>query len=171
MTMKTSMRWAVACGALAAVACTVPPPLRNPDSSKYARPSPPIYRVKLETGKGPILIEVHREWAPHGADRFYHLVEAGYYNDTRFFRVVKGRWAQFGINGNPEIAKLWRARTIPDDPKGRSNVRGTVTFAFAEPNGRATQVYIALTDLSDPQDAQGFVPFGEVVGGLDTADA
>ncbi len=170
--MLTAFRRLCVCAAIvAAGACTIRPPLGNPDSPRYERPSPPMYRVKLETGKGPILIEVHRDWAPHGADRFYHLVQAGYYDDSRFFRVVKGRWAQFGINGNPEIAKLWRTRTIPDDPKGHSNVRGTVTFAFAEPNGRATQVYIALTDMSNPQDTQGFVPFGEVVGGMDTADA
>jgi cyclophilin family peptidyl-prolyl cis-trans isomerase len=157
--------------AFAATACTIPPPLRNPDSPRYEQPAPAVSRVKLETGKGPILIEVHRDWAPNGADRFYHLVQAGYYNDTRFFRVVKGRWAQFGINGDPSVSALWRTRTIPDDPKGHSNVRGTVTFAFAQPNGRTTEIYIALTNLSDPQDAQGFVPFGEVVGGMDTADA
>jgi peptidyl-prolyl cis-trans isomerase A (cyclophilin A) len=156
---------------VAAAGCALPPPLGNPDSSRFDREAPPTYRVKLETNRGPILIEVHREWAPHGADRFYQLVRAGYYNDNRFFRVVKGRWAQFGISGDPKIAALWRTSTIPDDPKGHSNIRGTVTFAFAEPNGRATQVYIALANLSDPQDAQGFVPFGEVVGGMDTADA
>jgi homoserine O-acetyltransferase len=156
---------------LIAAACSIPPPLGKPDSPRFAKPAPAQFRVKLETSKGPILIDVHRDWAPHGADRFYHLVRAGYYNDSRFFRVVRGRWAQFGINGDPKTAALWRTRTIPDDPPGHSNVRGTVTFAFAEPNGRATEVYIALTDLSDPQDKQGFVPFGEVVGGMDSADA
>jgi homoserine O-acetyltransferase len=156
---------------LFAAGCAPAPPVGNPDSPRFARDAPPAYRVKLETNRGPILIEVHRDWGPNGADRFYHLVRAGYYDDNRFFRVVKGRWAQFGINGDPRIASLWRTRTIPDDPKGHSNVRGTVTFAFAEPNGRSTQVYIALTNMSDPQDAQGFVPFGEVVGGMDTADA
>jgi len=153
------------------LACSPAPPLRNPGSPRYARAAPNEYRVKLETSKGPIFIDVHRDWAPHGADRFYHLVRAHYYDDTRFFRVVRGRWAQFGINGDPKVAALWRTRTIPDDPRKRSNIRGTVTFAFAEPNGRATQVYIALTDMSTPQDQQGFAPFGEVVGGMDSADA
>jgi thiamine biosynthesis lipoprotein len=133
--------------------------------------APAQYRVRLETTKGPIVIEVRREWAPHGADRFHTLVRSGYYDDTRFFRVVKRRWAQFGINGDPGLARAWRYRTIPDDPKGQSNRRGTVSFAFAVPGGRATQVYIALADLSDPQDAQGFVPFGRVVEGMDVADA
>src|SRR5512146_1855953 len=120
------------------------PLLKQPDAEAMNRRAPTVFRVRLETSKGAILIEVHRDWAPHGADRFYNLVEAGYYDDNRFFRVHAGNWAQFGINGDPAIATLWRARTIPDDPPGQSNVRGTVTFAFAVPNGRTTQVYIAL---------------------------
>ena len=133
--------------------------------------APPQFRVRLETTKGTIVVEVHRDWGPLGADRFHELVTARYFDDNRFFRVVKGQWAQFGINGEPAIAKAWRNRTIPDDPRGQSNVRGMVAFAFAEKNARTTQVYIALKDLSDPQDAQGFVPFGRVVEGMDVADA
>lgn len=129
------------------------------------------FRVRLETTKGPIVIAVHRDWAPRGADRFRELVTARYYDDNRFFRVVKGQWAQFGINGDPKIAAQWRGKTIPDDPRVQSNVRGRVAFAFKDPNGRTTQVYIALKDLSDPQDAQEFTPFGEVVDGMQVADA
>ena len=132
---------------------------------------PPVFSVRLDTTKGPIVIEVHRDWAPHGADRFYELVTSGYYDGNRFFRVVAGRWAQFGINGNPEVAKKWRERAIPDDPRRESNVRGSVAFAFAVPNGRTTQMYIALTDLSATQDQQGFAPFGKVVSGMEAADA
>jgi cyclophilin family peptidyl-prolyl cis-trans isomerase len=132
--------------------------------------SPSTYRVQLETSKGAIVIEVHRDWAPRGADRFYELVATGYFDDNRFFRVVAGRWAQFGINGTPAVARTWRTRTIPDDPRRQSNVRGTVAFAFAVPDGRTTQVYIALSDLSATQDAQGFAPIGRVVAGMDVAD-
>jgi len=127
-------------------------------------------RVRLETSKGAVVIAVHRDWAPHGADRFLELVKAGYYDDSRFFRVVTGRWAQFGINGDPKVATAWRQRTIPDDPRGQSVTRGRVAFAFAVPNGRTSQVYISLRDLSY-QDDQGFVPFGEVVEGMEVADA
>jgi homoserine O-acetyltransferase len=129
------------------------------------------YRVRLDTSKGAIVIEVHREWAPKGADRFRELVTGGYYDDNRFFRVVAGRWAQFGINGDPTTASAWRNRPIPDDPRKVSNVRGTVAFAFAAPDGRTSQVYIALGDLSEQQDAQGFAPFGRVIEGMDVADA
>jgi len=133
--------------------------------------APSVFQVRLETTKGAIVIEVHRDWAPNGAGRFYQLVTSRYYDGNRFFRVVAGRWAQFGINGDPTVAKAWRERAIPDDPRRQSNVRGTVAFAFAVPNGRTTQVYIALTDLSATQDEQGFVPFGRVVSGMEVADA
>jgi peptidyl-prolyl cis-trans isomerase A (cyclophilin A) len=133
--------------------------------------APSVFQVRLETTKGAIVIEVHRDWAPNGADRFYELVTSGYFDGNRFFRVVAGRWAQFGINGDPAVAKAWRDRPIPDDPRRQSNVRGTVAFAFAVPNGRTTQVYLALTDLSATQDEQGFVPLGRVVSGMDVADA
>jgi peptidyl-prolyl cis-trans isomerase A (cyclophilin A) len=133
--------------------------------------APSVFQVRLETTKGAIVVEVHRDWSPNGAARFYELVTSGYYDDNRFFRVVAERWAQFGINGDPAVAKAWRDRPIPDDPRRQSNVRGTVAFAFAVPNGRTTQVYIALADLSATQDEQGFAPFGQVVSGMDVADA
>ncbi len=127
-------------------------------------------RVRLDTTKGAIVIAVHRNWAPHGAERFLELVNAGYFDDSRFFRVVKGQWAQFGINKDPKTSTAWRQKTIPDDPRGQSVTRGRVAFAFAIPNGRTTQIYISLRDNSY-QDEQGFVPFGEVVEGMEAADA
>lgn len=138
--------------------------------ARDAAAGPAVYSVRLETSKGNIDIEVHREWAPIGADRFRELVTTGYFDDNRFFRVVAGRWAQFGINGSPARSTAWRRRTMPDDPRRQSNVRGTVAFAFAVPNGRTTQVYIALSDLSATQDEQGFAPFGRVAQGMDVAD-
>lgn len=132
--------------------------------------APADFRVRLDTSKGPIVIQIHRAWAPNGADRFYELAASGYFDDSRFFRVVKGQWAQFGINGDPRLAARWRERPIPDDPRGQSVTRGRVAFAFAVPNGRTSQVYISLRDNSY-QDDQGFVPFGEVVEGMDVADA
>lgn len=130
-----------------------------------------LFDVRLETSKGAILIEVHRDWAPHGADRFYNLVRAGYYNGDRFFRVIRGRWVQFGINGDPKISNEWRARTIPDDPRRESNVRGTVAFAFAVADGRTTEIFINLRDNSATHDPEAFVPFGKVIAGMDVADA
>ena len=135
-----------------------------------AVPAPPRFRARLDTSKGAIVIDVHRDWAPHGADRFYELVTSGHYDDSRFYRVVQGQWAQFGINGDPKVSQKWRTATIPDDPNNASVLRGRVAFAFKDPNGRTTQIYISLRD-NTAQDTQGFAPFGEVVEGMDVADA
>ena len=129
------------------------------------------YRVRLETTKGPIVIEVVPEWAPRAAERFRELVRIGYYDDSRFFRVTE-RWAQFGISGDAALAKKWREATFPDEAPGKrqSCLRGTVAFAFAVPNGRGTQVFVNLADNAR-LDAQGFAPFGRVVEGMEVADA
>lgn len=145
--------------------------LLKPDASEMGQHAPAAFKVSLETNKGVILFDVRRAWAPRGADRFYNLVRAGYYDGNRFFRVIKDQWAQFGVNGDPAIAGLWRDRPIPDDPAGQSNVRGTVAFAFAVPNGRTTQVFINLRDNSATHDKEPFVPFARVAQGMDVADA
>jgi cyclophilin family peptidyl-prolyl cis-trans isomerase len=134
--------------------------------------APSEYKVRLETSKGLIVIAVHRDWAPNGADRFFELVQSGYYDEARVFRIRKGNWAQFGIAADPKIAQAWRTKTIPDDPyKGVSNKRGTVAFAFKDPHGRTTQVFINLKDNSETHDREPFVDFGEVVEGMEVADA
>jgi cyclophilin family peptidyl-prolyl cis-trans isomerase len=134
-------------------------------------PAPARYSVRLDTSKGPIVIEVHRDWAPNGADRFHDLVTSNYYDEARFFRIRAGTWVQFGIAGDPQIARQWRTKTIPDDPyKNVSNKRGTVAFAFKDPNGRTTQVFINLKDNSATHDKEPFVVFGEVIEGMDVAD-
>jgi homoserine O-acetyltransferase len=132
--------------------------------------APDISLVRLDTTQGAIVIELHRNWAPHGVDRFYNLVHAGYYDGDSFFRVIKDRWAQFGINGDPAVSTAWRTQTIPDEPRRESNTRGTVAFAFAIPNGRTTQVFINLRDNSATHDAEPFVPIGRVIEGMDVAD-
>ncbi|HLZ53827.1 MAG TPA: peptidylprolyl isomerase [Verrucomicrobiae bacterium] len=144
--------------------------LLNPRAPELNRRAPEIFDVRLETSKGAMVIEVHRDWAPHGADRFYNLVRAGYYDDSRFFRVIAGKWAQFGIAGNPKISGAWRNATFPDDPRIESNQRGTVAFAFAVPDGRTTEVFINLRDNSATHDAEPFVPFGRIIAGMDVAD-
>jgi peptidyl-prolyl cis-trans isomerase A (cyclophilin A) len=145
--------------------------LLTPEAPEFAVPAPAVSLVRLDTSKGTIDIEVTRDYSPRGADRFVALVRYGYYDEARFFRITPGRWAQFGINGNPAIAKAWRTRTIADDPFKQSNVRGTIAFAFAVPNGRTTQVFINLRDNSETHDKEPFTPFGRVVAGMAVADA
>jgi len=145
--------------------------LRTPDAPAMSMRAPDLVRIRLETTKGIIRLEMHRAWAPHGVDRFYNLVRHGFYDHAPVFRVRAGMWAQFGINGDPKIAKLWRNRTIPDDQRVESNVRGTVAFAFKDPNGRTTQVFINLRDNSPTHDIEPFVPFAKVIEGMEVADA
>ena len=145
--------------------------LMNPEAAEFSARAPEVSIVRFETTKGRVDIEVTRAWSPLGADRFIALVRHGYYDEARFFRVTAGRWVQFGINGDPAIAQAWRKRTIPDDPWKQSNVRGTVAFAFAVPNGRTTQVFINLTDNSATHDKEPFTPFGRVIAGMDVVDA
>jgi len=145
--------------------------LLNPAAPRFREPAPDVCTVRFDTSKGVIDIQVTRAWSPRGADRFVSLVRAGYYDDVRFFRVTPGQWTQFGINGTPAIAKAWRSQTIQDDPFKESNVRGTVAFAFAVPNGRTTQVFFNMRDNSATHDKEPFTPFGKIVAGMDVAVA
>lgn len=131
--------------------------------------SPAQYKVKLQTTKGDVVILVHRDWSPLGADHFYELVKMGFYDKNYFFRVVPGFVAQFGMNGDPAVNKPWSEITIKDDPPNRvPNKTGSVTFAqTGEPNSRTTQVFVNLRDNSANLDPQNFTPFGEVIQGLD----
>jgi homoserine O-acetyltransferase len=145
-----------------------PAALRDPASRFWRQTAPAEYRVRVETTRGAFTLEVRRAWAPIGADRFYNLVRAGFYDDSRFFRVT-ARFAQFGIAGRPEIARTWRNATIADDPVRASNTRGRFAFAMTGPNARTTQIFICRTNMS-AQDREGFAPLGEVVKGMDVVD-
>ena len=132
--------------------------------------APADYKVKFDTSKGVFVVDVHRDWAPQGADRFYNLVKNGFYNNARFFRVISGFMVQFGISGDPKLAAAWREASIPDDPVKQSNTRGMITFATRGPNTRTTQVFIDYADNSR-LDGMGFAPFGQVVSGMNVVDA
>jgi peptidyl-prolyl cis-trans isomerase A (cyclophilin A) len=132
--------------------------------------APDTYKARFETSKGPFVIEVNRAWAPNGADRFYNLVKNGFYDDVRFFRVLNGFMAQFGINGDPKISARWREARIQDDPVQQSNKRGYVTYAMAGPNTRTSQIFINFGDNA-ALDRQGFSPFGRVTSGMNVVDA
>ena len=131
--------------------------------------APATYKARFDTSKGVFVIDVRREWAPVGADRFYNLVKNGFYDDNRFFRVISGFMVQFGINGNPQVAAQWRSAQIKDDPVKQSNKRGFITFATAGPNSRTTQVFINFGDNAR-LDGSGFAPFGQVSSGMNVVD-
>jgi len=160
------------------VACKDKTPPRPPPDAAVPTPLPPApeaaspesFRVKFETTKGDFTVEVTRAWAPKGADRFYRLVTEGYFKDIRFFRVLPGFMAQFGLSGNPALNEKFDALRIADDPVTQSNKRGMLTFATAGPNTRTNQFFINYGDNAS-LDVQGFSPFGRVVDGMKVVDA
>jgi peptidyl-prolyl cis-trans isomerase A (cyclophilin A) len=150
----------VALAALALPACRKPAP-------KIVVPE--VFRVKFETSQGDVVVEVTRAWAPRGADRFHELVRMRYFDQGRFFRVVQGFIAQFGVHRDFNVHETWRTLFLADDPPRQKNLRGTLAFAQSGPNTRATEIFINLTD-NPLLDGQLFVPFGKVVVGMDLVD-
>ena len=135
----------------------------------FTEKAPDTYKAVFETSKGSFTIEVHRAWAPLGADRFYNLVKSGFFEDCRFFRVLDDFMAQIGINGTPAVAAAWRDARIADDPVKQSNKRGFVSFATAGPNTRTSQFFVNFKDNSS-LDKSGFAAFGEVTEGMSIVD-
>ena len=159
-----------ACAAFVAagVATAAPPPsLLHP--SKLTAKAPAVYSVSFATTKGTFVVTVRRSWAPRGADRFYNLVRAHFFDGVTFFRVEKGFVVQFGISPTPAVAAAWQSAVIPDDPVKTSNAAGTITFADAGPNTRTTQIFINLGDNAS-LDTEGFSPFGKVTSGMSVVD-
>lgn len=152
---------------VAAAACARPFPLVPPDPVRLAAPGPDSFTVRFETSKGPFDVRVHRDWAPNGADRVYYLVRGRYYDGARFFRVVKGFVAQFGMSADTAVGRAWRGTRLADDTVRKSNVRGTLSFAAgAQPNTRTVQLFINFGDNSR-LDATRFAVFGQVIRGMD----
>jgi peptidyl-prolyl cis-trans isomerase A (cyclophilin A) len=164
---KTILLTLAALGAVA-IAASVPAAKKQPAKP----PIPAEYKVKLETTKGDVVIQVHHDWSPMGADHFYELVTKGYYDNNAFFRAIKGFVVQFGMNGDPKVTAHWNAATIKDDPHPKTpNKRGTVTFAqTSAANSRTTHIFINVNDNADALDAMGFTPFGEVISGMENVE-
>ena len=148
--------------------CSGTPSTMSPEQATQTAPQ--SYKVRFETEKGPFVVQVHRDWAPQGADRFYNLVNLGYYDGLYFFRAIKGFMVQYGIHGDPKVTAMWKDATFPDDPVKQQNTRGRITFATAGPNTRTTQVFINYGD-NLRLDPMGFSPFGEVIEGMDVVDS
>jgi len=143
--------------------------LMNPDGPEMNKTAPDEFRAKFETSAGDFVIDVKRELGPNGVDRFYNLVRNGFYNEQRFFRVVPGFVAQWGMHGDPEVTAKWDNATIPDDPSKSNNKTGTITYASKGPNTRTTQLFLNLGD--NPHLDQGYPPFGTITEGVETIQA
>ncbi len=134
-----------------------------------SQPAPDTFKTRFETSQGDFVVEAHRDWAPRGVDRFHELVTTGFFDEARFFRVLKGFVVQFGIHRDPVTAAKWRNSKIDDDPVNNPNGRGTLTFATSGPNSRTTQLFVNLGD-NRRLDGMGFAAFGEVIEGLEVVD-
>jgi peptidyl-prolyl cis-trans isomerase A (cyclophilin A) len=168
--MRNGTVIALVCAALSG--CSSPEPAKKEAAAVPKNENAPeVFQVSLDTSKGPVTLEVHRDWAPIGADHFYSLVKTGFYNDARFFRVVRNFVVQFGVSGEPTTNRLWSSVSLPDDPVKQHNARGTVTYATRGANTRTTQVFINLKDNREALDHSGFAPFGKVTAGMDAVDS
>ena len=168
--MMTRTGWLVVGGLALLAGCSSAPEKKAVEAPKKEK-APELFHVKLDTSKGPVTVEIHREWAPIGVDHFYNLVKTGFFDNARFFRVVRGFVVQFGIAANPETHRLWQNTSLPDDPVQQPNTRGMVTYATPGPNSRTTQIFINLRDNRQSLDKQGFAPFGKVTEGMDVVDS
>ncbi|HUS08438.1 MAG TPA: peptidylprolyl isomerase, partial [Bryobacteraceae bacterium] len=164
------LTWVLVAGLLAGCSTAPEKKPETLEKQKTGTHAPDHYRVRLDTSKGPVVLEVTRAWAPHAADRYYELVKSGFYDEARFYRVVRNFVAQFGINKDPKMSQLWGQLKMVDDPPQQKNKRGTLTFATSGPNTRTTQVFINLSD-NRTLDGSGFVPFAKVVQGMDVVDS
>ena len=149
--------------------CSQPSAPPAPKKAKLEHP-PDVFRVKFETSKGDFVVQVTKDWAPHGVDRFFDLVQTGFFDGERFFRVT-ARIVQFGINGDPKVSALWAQSRILDDPVKQSNTKGRIAFAaLSDPNSRTVQVFINSVD-NTMLDKSRFAPFGEVVSGMEVVSS
>ena len=163
--------------ALSAAACLALTGCSSPDEPKKSEPpkaalpekTPDVFQATFDTSKGPVVVEIHRDWAPVGVDHFYSLAKTGYFDANRFFRVTRA-YAQFGINGNPQTTSLWSTAYLPDDPVKQSNVKGTLTYAHLGANNRTTQLFFNRKDNKD-LDKSGFAPIGKVTSGIEVLES
>ncbi len=169
MLKRTTIFLLFIAGALLVAGCTADPAPESQSDGNEEAAKPAVFTVKFETSKGDILVEVHPDWAPIGAAHFRKLVETGYFDGCRFFRVVPNFVVQFGLNGDPTITRNYTLRSLQDDPVLTTNARGTLVYATAGANTRTTQLFINLKDNSR-LDADGFSPFGVVTKGMDLVD-
>lgn len=162
-----------AAGCFAAAAACAHDPLLAPSPKDLAATGPDSFDVRLETSRGPVTIRARRNWSPAGADRFYFLVRRKFYDDARFFRVVGGFVAQWGLAADPKLTAAWADRTLPDEPVRASNTRGRVSYARGGPNTRSIQLYLNYGDNSrlDTLNTFGFPPIGEILDGMAAADS
>jgi peptidyl-prolyl cis-trans isomerase A (cyclophilin A) len=162
---------ASAAAALLLIGCSSSNEAKKEAPAARKEPAPDVFKVSMDTSKGMVVLEIHRDWAPAGADHFYNLVKTGFFDGARFFRVIRDFVVQFGIAADPKTNELWANANLPDDPVRKPNTKGTITYAKRGPNTRSTQLFINLKNNSEALDKDGFAPIGLVVEGMDVVES
>ena len=157
-------------GAAATPAAPPSDALLHPVAAKFMASGPDSFAVHFVTSRGAFDLTIHRDWSPKGTDRLYYLFSNNYYDGIRFFRVMKGFMAQFGMAGDTGVERAWKDLDLSDEPVKHSNKRGTLTFADAGPNTRSTQLFINFGD-NGQLDQGGFTPVGAVTNGMGVVDS
>jgi cyclophilin family peptidyl-prolyl cis-trans isomerase len=135
--------------------------------------------VVLSTNYGDIKIKLYTDKTPITANNFLNLAQDGFYNNTKFHRIIEGFMIQGGdpLSKDDELKDRWGTGSpgymIPnEDVTGVSNVEGTISMANAGPDTGGSQFFINTADNisldfdKQPSQSQHSV-FGEVVEGMD----
>ena len=148
------------------------PPLRvssgllQPDTAQLRAAAPDSFTVVFETSQGEIHVAVYRAWAPRGVDRLYYLVNAGFFDAMRFYKVQRDFIAQFGYSGDTRVTAVWDTMRLTDDTPTQPNVAGTLAFASNGTDTRTTQLFFNLRDNTGLEQ-QGIAVIGRVVRGME----
>lgn len=135
-------------------------------------------KVKFETSKGDITVELNAEKAPETVKNFVGYVEAGHYNDTIFHRVI----SNFMVQGGGHLADMSQkncSSTVQNEANnGLENKIGTIAMARTmDPHSASAQFFFNVADndflnfRSETSDGWGYCVFGEVTEGMDVVNA
>lgn len=132
-------------------------------------------RVELDTTAGKIVLELDAEKAPISVDNFLKYVDAGYYDNLIFHRVISGFMIQTGgLDDKMNDKKEGQRGPIKNESgNGLSNTRGSIAMARTNnPNSATSQFFINHADNPNLDNyGGGYAVFGKVVEGMDVVDA
>lgn len=128
--------------------------------------------VECETTAGVFKMEFHQDWSPNGYDRAIKLFDAGFYDDTHFFRVIKNFLVQFGISySHDRVLSILANTPLQDDPQLNPPIpfdEGVISFAGKGPNSRTSHLFIAYGPVKSLGKEVWETPVGTVIEGMDT---
>ena len=130
--------------------------------------------IVFSTSMGEIKIEMHASKAPVSVKNFYDYVEAGFYDDTIFHRVIPGFMIQGGGFDIHMNQKQTKAPIVNEAENGLKNERGTLSMARTQDvNSATSQFFLNVSDNAflDHGDRDfGYAVFATVVEGMDVVD-